>query len=452
MPLAKPVAGSKPATPPPLALPPSPPPRPAPARTPADTNFLVETTPPAPPARNDFATGGIVSPLVQNRMRRPPQKSWKPIILISIFFVIAAGSIVTFLIFRDHLLGNRDHSQTEGGDSYTGPIRNLKNSDEKVFKILAPKNVWQLDANLRAGLKAVLALRRSDATDAWLAVGAKDYGTRKPRDAELVKEGKEHLENYFGETLELAEKTDTSELAGQTAQRLDFKAQIKQVFWWGECYMFTKNGIGYWFIMAAPTLDDARQELAELQKDNRGFVLTDERRGWREQPPKMETFKGSKFPLYVSAPEGVWEKFKAEDQDERGELFLFGRYLKEKDNRKNASVLILALDKKASLKESLKDARAHFESKKKEEDANYQTEPIAEKSEDGISSMIGDRPGRILDLRLQLGNEPKRYILLAVADGGDQHFAIRCDCTWESRQIWRQDFLDLLRTFQLKKK
>jgi hypothetical protein len=385
-------------------------------------------------------------------MRRPPQKSWKLIILISIFFVIAAGSIVTFLIFRDQLLGNRDHSQTEGGDSYSGPIRNLKNSDEKVFKILAPKNVWQLDANLRAGLKAVLALRRSDASDAWLAVGAKDYGTRKPRDAELVKEGKEHLENYFGETLELAEKTDTAELAGQTAQRLDFKAQIKQVFWWGECYMFTKNGIGYWFIMAAPTLDDAKQELAELQKDNRGFVLTDERRGWREQPPKMEPFKGTKFPLFVSAPEGVWEKFKAEDQDERGELFLFGRYLKEKDNRKNASVLILALDKKASLKESLKDARAYFESKKKEEDANYQTEPIAEKSEDGISSMIGDRPGRILDLRLQLGNEPKRYILLAVADGGAKHFAILCDCTWESRQIWRQDFLDLLRTFQLKKK
>jgi hypothetical protein len=265
-------------------------------------------------------------------------------------------------------------------------------------------------------------------------------------------EGKEHLESYFGETLELAEKTEAAEIAGQTAQRLDFKAQIKQVFWWGECYMFTKNGIGFWFIMAAPTLDEARQELSDLQKDNRGLVLIDERRGWREQPPTMERFKGTKYPLYISAPEGVWEKFKAEDQDERGELFLFGRYLKEKDNRKNASVLILALDKKPSLKESLKDARAYFDSKKKEEDKNYQTEPVAEKGEEGIVSMIGDRPGRILDLRLQLGNEPKRYVLLAVADGGEQHFAILCDCTWESRQIWRQDFLDLLRTFQLKKK
>src|SRR5262249_55437159 len=139
-------------------------------------------------------------------------------------------------------------------------------------------------------------------------------------------------------------------------------------------------------------------------------------------------------------------------QDERGELFLFGRYLKEKDNRKNASVLVLGLDKKASLKESLADARAYFDSKKKEEDKNYQAEPSADKGEDGISNAIGARPGRILELRLLLGNEPKRYVLLAVADGGEQHFAILCDCTWESRQIWRQDFLDLLRTFQLKKK
>ena len=454
-PTPMPVAAAKPATSSSLELPSSSPPKPAQPRTPpapvADTNFLVETTP-SISSSNEFATEGAASTLVQNRFRRTPQKSWKSIILVGVFVIIAGVLVLTFILFRDQFIGNKDQAHTDAGGSFTGPIRNLKNGEEKVFKVVASKGVWQLDNGLRAGLKAVLALRRSDAGDAWLAVGAKDYGTRKPRDAELVMEGKEHLENFFGESLELAEKTESAEIAGQIAQRLEFKGQIKQVFWLGECYMFTKNGIGYWFIMAAPTLEEAKQELSELQKDNRGFVLIDERRGWREQPPAMERFKGTKYPLYISAPEGVWEKFKAEDQDERGELFLFGRYLKEKDNRKNASVLILALDKKPSLKESLKDARAYFDSKKKEEEKNYQTEPIAERGEEGISSMIGERPGRILDLRLQLGNEPKRYVLLAVADGGEQHFAILCDCTWESRQIWRQDFLDLLRTFQLKKK
>ena len=456
MPLTKPVAAAKPAVPSSLELPGSPPPRPAQPRTPpapvGDTNFLVETTPPPIPSSNDFVTEGVASTLVQNRFRRSPQKGWKSIILACVFVIIAGVLVLTFILFREQLLGSKDQTHSDAGGSFTGPIRNLKNGEEKVFKVVASKGIWQLDNGLRTGLKAVLALRRSDAGDAWLAVGAKDYGTRKPRDAELVLEGKEHLENFFGETLELAEKTEGAEIAGQTAQSLEFKGQIKQVFWRGECYMFTKNGIGYWFIMAAPTLEDAKQELAELQKNNRGFVLIDERRGWREQPPKMDPFVGEKFKIRMQAPEGVWEKFKAEDQDERGELFLFGRYLKERDNRKNASVLILALDKKPSLKESLKDARAYFDSKKKEEDKNYQTEPIAEKGEEGISSMIGERPGRILDLRLQLGNEPKRYVLLAVADGGEQHFAILCDCTWESRQIWRQDFLDLMRTFQLKKK
>jgi hypothetical protein len=404
-----------------------------------------------PPAGNDFVTDGIVSPLVQNRFRRPPQKSWKKFILAGVFVILAGGLVLAFILLRDQFLGNREHTTAGPGQPFNGEIRNQKNSQEKVFRILTAKNTWKMDSNLRSGLKAVLALQRSDA-DAWLAVGAKDYGTRKPRPAELVKEGKEHLEGYFGETLELAEKTENAELAGQQDQRLEFKAQIKQVFWQGECYLLTKNGIGYWFLMAAPTFEEAQRELTELQQDNRGLVLLEERRGWREQPPKMESFKGNKFPVYLSAPEGVWEQFKAEDQDERGELFLFGRYLKEKDNRKNASVLILALDKKPSLEESLKDARAYFDSKKKEEDSKYQTEPIAEKGEEGVLRRIGDVPGRILDLRLQLGNEPKRYILLAVADGGAQHFAIVCDCTWESRQIWRQDFLDLLGTFQVKKK
>ena len=360
--------------------------------------------------------------------------------MVCLLVVIGSSVIVTFILFRGQLLGTKDRTPSDGADSYKGNIRNLKNMEEKAFRVLAPQSVWQMDNSLRAGLKAVLALRRSDTSDAWLAVGAKDYGTRKPREAELIKEGKEHLEGYFGETLELAEKTDSAELAGQAAQRLEFKGQINQVFWWGECFLFTRNGIGYWFIMAAPKLEEAQQELAELQKDNRGLVLIDERRGWREQPPNLDSFVGEKFRVRLQAPEGVWEKHKAEDQDERGELFLFGRYLKEKDNRKNASVLILALDKKASLKESLTDARAYFDGKKKEEDKNYQTEPITEKGEE------------LLELRLLLGNEPKRYVLLAVADGGAQHFAILCDCTWESRQIWRQDFLDLLRTFQLKKK
>ncbi len=441
MPVAKPVAGSRPATPSPLALPPSPPPRTAPARNLpapiADTNFLVQTTPGPLPVNSEFAGEGIVSPLVQNRFRGPHQRSRKKVVLACVFVVVAGVLVLTFILLRDQLLGSKENHASGPGGSYNGEIRNLRNSQEKVFGVLGATSVWKLDSSLRSGLKAVLALQKTDA-DAWLAVGAKDFGTRKPRDAELVKEGKEHLENFFGETLELAEKTDTTELAGQTAQRLEFKGQIKQVFWQGECYL----------LMAAPTLEEAQQELTDLQRDNRGFVLIDERRGWREQPPTLDTFQGSKVPLALSAPEGVWEKKDPAEVDENGVLLLYGRYLKEKDNRKNSQVMVVAVEKQA--KEALKSARAYFEDKKKEENKDYQLEPISDKAEGTLTAGKWKIP--YVELRVQLGTQPTRYFLVAALDNAGQTIAILCDSTWESRQIWRQDFLDLLRMFQLKKK
>jgi hypothetical protein len=373
------------------------------------------------------------------------------LILAGAVLVVAGGGVLAFVLFRESILPPRDGgTQTGQSEIINGEIRNVRNSDERVFRLKLPRSVWKLDHGIKSGMKAVVALQRTD-PDAWLAVAAKDFGTRKPRNAELVKEGIEHLESYFGESLELSEKAEVKELAGQRAQRLEFKGQLKTVTWWGECYMIAHHGIGYWFYLAAPTREEAQQEMIDLHKDNQGLALIDERRGWREQPPKMESFKGTKLPLALSAPEGVWEKFPAEDQDERGDLFLFGRYLKEKDNRKNASVLIVLLDKQP-LKEGMKAARTYFEEKKKEEDKDYQVVPVAEKADGtGTPGEVGDRPGRILDLKLLLREEPKRYQLLAVAEGADRLIAIRCDCTWENRQIWRQDFLDLLRTFRLKK-
>src|SRR5262249_9158175 len=158
-------------------------PSPIPPRSPppvVETNFLVEATAPSSLA-TPFASDGIVSPLAANRFRRPPQQSWTPLIVVCLLVLIGCGLIVAFILFRGQLLGTKDRSQSDGADSYKGNIRNLKNTEEKVFRVLAPQSVWQMDSDLRAGLKATLALRRNDSSDAWLAVGAKDYGTRKPR-------------------------------------------------------------------------------------------------------------------------------------------------------------------------------------------------------------------------------------------------------------------------------
>src|SRR5262249_35928111 len=85
LPVAKPAASSRPAAAPPLALPPSP--DPGPPAPVADTTFLVEAVPRSSRGGNDFVTDSVVSPVVQNRYRQSPQRTWTKLIL-ACFFVV----------------------------------------------------------------------------------------------------------------------------------------------------------------------------------------------------------------------------------------------------------------------------------------------------------------------------------------------------------------------------
>jgi hypothetical protein len=73
-------------------------------------------------------------------------------------------------------------------------------------------------------------------------------------------------------------------------------------------------------------------------------------------------------------------------------------------------------------------------------------------TEAGTLEDVGNRRGRTIDLKLQIGDEPEpqRYYLLSVVNEPDVCYAILCECSWKSRPIWRQDFLDVLRTLRLK--
>ncbi len=469
-----------PVTPPKLGIPvgrPAPPARPAtpiaqpaaPPTAPPTAPLVAQPVRPAvspvqPPAiLQDHGAEGLTSgaasdvelvdkaePLVRPRAPRK-FRSVKPFVVGGVILALAAGAVLVVYLNRD-LIFHFGSSQSAGQDEViNGEIFNARNAKEKVVRLVMSRGAWKQDNPIRSGLKAIVAIRRTE-PDVWVAVAAKDYGPEKPRNAELLKEAKERLENHFGETLELSEKAEDKDFAGQRVLRLEFKGETKQVAWHGECLMLPHHGIGYWFFIAAPTLEEAQQELLEVQKDKRGFVLSDSRAGWRPQPPKMETFHGTKLPFTVQAPDGVWEKFPAEDQDEKGDLFLFGKYIKEKDNRKNASVLVIALEKQPGLKQALKAVRSYFEEKIEEEDKDNKVVPVSEKAGDaGFAGAIGTIPGRFLDLKVQRGTQATRYILLGVANAGDRTLAFRCQSVWENRQIWRQDFLDLLGSFQVRK-
>jgi hypothetical protein len=437
------------AAPPPVPIAAGPPP------VQTDVSLIQEHAPEPEPAVN------ILSPAIRARLRRKSSLA-KRLILAILALAVAGGAVVGFIVFRERFAPGKDDGYTGPVEKFTGEVRNVKNIDEKAFQFLVPPKTWKLEGGIRNGLKGnaaaaaglgIVALKRIDSGGepdksraAWVAAAARDYGFKKPRDAELVKEGIERLESLFGENLELAEKPLPKALAGQNAQALEFKGTLKQVVWRGECYMLARHGIGYWFFIAAPTTEDAQKELEELQQDKRGFVLADERRGWREQPPKMAIFRADKMPLSVTAPEGVWEKKDPTEVDEKGVLLLFGRYLQEKDNRKNAQVLIAALDAQPTAKDALKSAIAYFEEERKKENKDYQFESIRE---DILKA--GSREIHVAEIKVQLMAQPARYFLVAIVGGPANTIAILCDSAWENRQIWQQDFLDLLKTFQLRK-
>jgi len=141
--------------------------------------------------------------------------------------------------------------------------------------------------------------------------------------------------------------------------------------------------------------------------------------------------------------------------DENGTLYLSGKYLREKDNRKNASMLVITLKKEDDLKATMKAAREYLDAKVKNDNENYKIALAAEVSagqtDGGAQENIGNRPGRLVDLKRQFNDEVQRYYLLAVVNEADSSYAILCDCTWDSRQIWRQDFLDVIRSMNFKK-
>jgi hypothetical protein len=466
-PAAKPVAWTaKPVAPPaaPLARPVAAPARAAApvARPEEDIDVdLVEDAPPPPPAApvpdaGAFATDG---PLV--KPRGPRRRTWGQLIarlavigfvlLLAAGIVLGAGYYVFFVALDVNSIGGGGGLAGSGASTFTGLVRNLNNQDEKAFRLVLSRDTWAPGKELSRRLGALTAWKHKEA-DVWFAVAVKDYGTQRPRDAELVKQGMERLAQHFGDNLELAAKTEPTDFAGEQAQALTFKGAVGAVNWWGKCILFTQDGIGYWFIAAGPTLDELRPHLAKLKADNSFTVVTD-RRGWREQPPRMETFAAANGAFSLTAPASVWEKYPATAVEfEGGVLYLFGRFLQEKDNAKNAHLQAFTMDKQADLKEALKAARTYIERLKKEQNSNYKFELAGDEqgaqSEQGLAEDIGARPGRLIDLKMLFGETPSRFYLLGVVNEGPNTVVFVCDCTWQSRQIWRQDFMELLRSYK----
>jgi hypothetical protein len=418
---------------------------------------LARRVAPLPPADVELVSPAAVpaAPLVSPRRHRARGEGWKSVLVLgTALFLMIGLAVGGILMTVDWNRGAQDQPGDDDPDALTvnGVLYNRAGKKERAFRLVLPRGLWRADAERKRGFKAVAALRRGD-PDAWLAVVVRDYGQQRPREAELLKGAIRRLEQYFGENLQLGERPEPRELAGEPAQALKFRGEVHGENWEGECFLLTRHSLGYWFFVAAPNLAVARQVVADLQADGRGLVLDDERPGWSEQPPRVVRYYGRKARFSVAGREGVWQSFPdVKEVDPHAELFLEGRNAEDrKDNEKSGSVTVLVLDRPApDLKAAMQAAREYVEQGKTLEGKGRQLAPADGKgAEDGTARKVGSEPGRVAELRLTRDGVPITYLLLAVVRTPGRLYVFQCESQWQYRQAWRRDFLDLLGTFRL---
>ena len=351
--------------------------------TAAPSNAVAPAPPPpaAPSGEESISQGMFFNPdtlpstgTLVRAGRSKKKRNWIRILIVALILGFASSVVVIagvmLLMFFGAVWAPEGISRVGApeGTVYFGTIRNAKGDQEKVYKLVLAKKDWSIDSEMSTRFKAHAAWKHNE-YEFWFALIVKDYGMLRPRDADMLREGIEKLEGHFGDALELAAKAESAKFGDLAVQKLAFKGQYKAASWVGECVMIFKDGIAYWLIIASPDPQTIEHFAAELPEKNI-FVLT-ERRGWREQAPPTETFASSSGKLTMTVPKDAWKKDDAKNVDEKGELLLIGIYQKEKDNRKNASILIYTLDKQEDLKAAMKAAREYLEKKEVSENTMY---------------------------------------------------------------------------------
>jgi hypothetical protein len=429
--------------------------------------------PPPPPAAKrpprdddlgDLDSGGYRP---TPRISAPSSKVWLK--LLAVVFILLGGALAVFLAIR-RFSGSEERPPLYEGEVATEvvTIQGIsKGKPEPAFKVVLPKDKgWSRDETVKKKMKALTAWWDDD-KQVYLAVAAKDYGIRKPREAELVQVGMDALTGYFDEdTLEMEQTPQPSEPKGwDNARKLKFKGQAGAVAHFGEMHYFSRHGIGFWVYLYGPPGKDSDYEKAQstlkwLEDVRLGMTVVDERKGWTEREPPLEPFDSVSGLLSLNVPERLYSKsIAAKELEDEPDLSLLGRFqekseAKERDNRKNAHIEVYLLEREASLEDAMKKAKEHVLGRLAAGSEGYKL--IAAPDVDGASDLgketeIGGRAGRVGDFCLLLGDKRERLVVIGVVDVGDKLCVIACNVVWEHRPIWHSDFHDVMAKARLKK-
>jgi hypothetical protein len=186
-----------------------------------------------PPGRRRFRAKG---------QKRP----WGTILIVGFLVLVVVGLATYFAIKGFPVL------EPPGGHE-TQTVTPTHESREFNYRFVFPDSAWKQDNQARVHVKAnLLAMRRTN-PDAWFALAARDFKSRKPDKTQVIDEAVKRLESYF-QQFEWDPAPDGS-LSGRPAWVVNFQGKADNILMKGECYILTHENMTYWFTTWCPAKD-----------------------------------------------------------------------------------------------------------------------------------------------------------------------------------------------------
>jgi len=313
----------------------------APQPAAAPTQAAFENSPPADPS----AFGGMSNEPEVSPDGKPIRRSFSAageastlqlVIIAFICFVLLAG-VATVIYFK---LTSKPSSG--GGEKVDKQLRQHNLS----FEI--PGSPWAIDPNTRAALgpPIILAFKRTE-PDAFIGIGAKDFGSRPPRSSEMKDALTQLLDRNFTDVKRYP-IADATFLGQPAVEAFKFEGGSRHgPTMVGVCYSTHFKGIGYWYIAWASEKDVAGQaDTFEAIRER--LKLEKYRDSWMPRETPINPFGGRTLGYQVLDGEDLWEepdpdKRPATGEDPKGDLLLQTKKQPGKDFSEEATLLAMIL-------------------------------------------------------------------------------------------------------------
>lgn len=374
---------------------------------------------------------------VKKRSTRKQKNQRFPVLLTLLGLILSGGLGFGIIWFIKNM---QENSGPEG--------TNILETELANFRLSLPGSGWTTNNKTNLGLGVNLALSRKQDQ---MAFGYKDYKQRNPSIAELQDMVISKLTRFLKNRLEY-EKRDPQgfSLGNQPASLLlDFEGvNAEGIPVAGQCIGLAYQGFGYWLFTWCPQeyKESYPEEWARIRG---GFTFLDNRSGWKESEPEKETLGLTEAPFEVRYIKSIWKPQSPENWDPKAVAVLLGHDPTETRHAgKAASVQILLLDARTSLKGAAEAAQEYFKQRQKEEGyPETVLSPITNK-ETTDKETLGKLTLSIQKFHVINSETRERYVILASLPAKERNLVIVCDCDHARNSYWDIEFMNLLRSIR----